>query len=82
MTGIAFGWMGATMALASRGQEAEQVMLTLDRVGLGAAGAAPGRPDPRERQQRPTLVARTFYYRPAALALFQSFKLASLMARS
>jgi hypothetical protein len=35
----------------------EELMLGLDRVGLRAARPTPGRPDAREGQQRPALVA-------------------------
>ena len=55
---MAFGWMGATTALASVVRKPEQLVIALNRRALRATHAAPGRPQAREGEQRPILAQR------------------------
>lgn len=55
MTGVAFGWIAPTSALASvvkklkaKKPKSQKAMLAFDRVGFGAAFAVPVRPNPVE----------------------------------
>jgi len=58
MTGIAFGWTGATIALASVVRKANNSWTTLDGRTLGASHTPPRRPEAGEGEQRPILAQR------------------------
>jgi hypothetical protein len=66
---MAFGWTGATIALASVAGQAEEFMVAFDGRALRASQAAPGRPWAGKGEEGPILGQREPYRRLARLGV-------------